>query len=79
MVAQPPAPAAAVAVASPPSFSPAPHVAAAVGAALDRVPASLDAATRETIERIVWEIVPELAETIIREELARLLKARGVG
>jgi hypothetical protein len=29
---------------------------------------------REVIERIVWEVVPELAETIIREEIAKLLK-----
>jgi len=34
---------------------------------------AVDAATREIIERVVWEVVPELAETIIREELARLL------
>ena len=28
----------------------------------------------EVIEQVVWEVVPELAETIIREELARLLE-----
>jgi hypothetical protein len=28
------------------------------------------------IERIVWEVVPQLAETIIRENLDRLVKAR---
>jgi hypothetical protein len=27
---------------------------------------------REVIERIAWEVVPDLAETIIKEELARL-------
>ena len=27
--------------------------------------------------RVVWEVVPELAETIIREELERLIKERG--
>lgn len=28
--------------------------------------------TREVVERVVWEVVPDLAETIIREEIARL-------
>jgi CheY-like chemotaxis protein len=30
------------------------------------------ALSREVIERVVWEVVPDLAETIIREELKRL-------
>jgi CheY-like chemotaxis protein len=38
--------------------------------------AALSSAFREVIERIVWEVVPQLAETIIRENLERLLKAR---
>jgi hypothetical protein len=28
------------------------------------------------IEKIAWEVVPQLAETIIREELERLIKDR---
>ena len=28
------------------------------------------------IEKVVWEVVPQLAETIIRENLDRLLKER---
>ena len=32
--------------------------------------------SKEVIERIVWEVVPELAEAIIREELDRLIAAR---
>jgi hypothetical protein len=36
----------------------------------------LSAAAREIIERVVWEVVPELAETLIREEIQRLLKPR---
>ncbi len=28
--------------------------------------------TREAVERVVWEVVPDLAETIIREEIRRL-------
>ncbi len=30
--------------------------------------------TAEVVERVVWEIVPDLAEAIIKEELARLLE-----
>lgn len=32
------------------------------------------ALSRELIEQVVWEVVPQLAETMIREELDRLLK-----
>ena len=37
---------------------------------------ALSGASREVIERVVWEVVPQLAETIIRENLDRLVKAR---
>jgi hypothetical protein len=30
------------------------------------------ALSREVVERVVWEVVPTLAETIIKEEIARL-------
>jgi CheY-like chemotaxis protein len=32
------------------------------------------ALSREVVERVVWEVVPELAETLIKEEIARLMK-----
>jgi len=32
------------------------------------------ALSREVVERVVWEVVPVLAETVIKEELARLTK-----
>jgi hypothetical protein len=32
--------------------------------------------SREIIEQIAWEVVPELAETIIRSELDRLIKEK---
>jgi CheY-like chemotaxis protein len=32
--------------------------------------------TREVIERIVWEIVPELAETMIKQELEKVMRER---
>lgn len=54
----------------------APAIEAATGAAPSRE--VLTAEARTIIERIVWEVVPELAELIIKEELARLLKARGL-
>ena len=53
----------------------APAIAAATGEAPSRE--ALSAEARQIVERIAWEVVPELAETIIREEIARLLKARG--
>ncbi len=31
--------------------------------------------SREVVEQVVWEVVPTLAETIIKEELKRLLQA----
>jgi hypothetical protein len=37
---------------------------------------ALSQASREVIERVVWEVVPQLAETIIRENLDRLVKSR---
>jgi hypothetical protein len=37
---------------------------------------ALSKASREVIERVVWEVVPQLAETIIRENLERLVKQR---
>jgi hypothetical protein len=30
------------------------------------------ALSRDVVERVVWEVVPVLAETLIKEELARL-------
>jgi hypothetical protein len=44
---------------------------------LGLTPAQVEAVTalsREIVERVVWEVVPVLAETIIKEELARLTK-----
>ena len=40
-------------------------------------PAQVDAVvalSREVVERVVWEVVPVLAETLIKEEIARLTK-----
>jgi len=32
------------------------------------------ALSREVVEQVVWEVVPQLAETLIKEEIARLTK-----
>jgi hypothetical protein len=37
---------------------------------------ALSKASLEVIERIVWEVVPQLAETIIRENVERLVRER---
>ncbi|AKT35901.1 response regulator [Chondromyces crocatus] len=44
---------------------------------LGLTPAQVDAVaaiSRDVVERVVWEVVPVLAETIIKEEIARLTK-----
>ena len=74
-----------------PSATPAPVVpsvsamVAAVGAAVDQKMAAIGARgpeyeaiarlSREIIEQIVWEVVPELAEVIIREHVERHVRA----
>ena len=60
------------------------HVAAAVnghlGAKLGELGLSKDqidavlALSRDVVEKVVWEVVPQLAEVMIREELSRLTK-----
>ncbi len=35
---------------------------------------AISALSREVIERVVWEVVPDLAETIIREEIRRITR-----
>ncbi len=44
---------------------------AALGLSPEQVTAVL-ALSREVIERVVWEVVPDLAETLIKEEIRRL-------
>jgi hypothetical protein len=66
--ATPPAPAA---------RAPAPHVPAAPadgGEAALRL--ALSQASREVVEKIAWEVVPQLAEVIIREHVERLVNER---
>jgi hypothetical protein len=80
-----PAHAAAAAVAAKPAAAAAAPVSAAVvnaSADLERKIGALGltaeqaaavlALSREVVERVVWEVVPDLAETLIREEIRRL-------
>jgi CheY-like chemotaxis protein len=75
----------------PPSFSlgaamPPPAMAAALSSVVDQKMAALAARgpeyeaiaklSREIIEQVVWEVVPELAEAIIRQEIDRLAAAK---
>jgi len=85
-VAAAPAPVAAAPAPAPVAAAPAPSpaVAAAVNGhlapkldALGLSPAQADAIlalSREIVEKVVWEVVPQLAESIIKEEIARLTK-----
>jgi hypothetical protein len=43
----------------------------ALGLSADQV-AGVLALSREVIEQVVWEVVPDMAETLIREEIRRL-------
>lgn len=72
------APSAPSAVAAPPSVMTSidGHVNARV-AALGLTPAQADAVlalSREVVERVVWEVVPQLAEALIKEEIQRLTR-----
>jgi CheY-like chemotaxis protein len=87
---RPPATAPAAAAQASPSVAPAAapagaapvaaHVNGQMAAKLGEIgltPAQVDAVlalSREVVERVVWEVVPVLAETIIKEEIARLVK-----
>lgn len=78
-----PAPAAAAAPAAAPAASPAAAATApgsalagsldALGLTKEQVESVL-ALSRDVVEKVVWEVVPDMAETLIREELKRLMK-----
>jgi hypothetical protein len=63
-----PAPAAAAATSGNGQFA---EKLAGLGLTKDQVDGVL-ALSREVVEQIVWEVVPQLAETIIKEEIKRL-------
>jgi hypothetical protein len=68
-----------------PVHAPAPVVAAVSSAVAQKVAAiavrgpeyeAIAKLSREIIEQVVWEVVPELAEVIIRQEVDRLASAK---
>jgi hypothetical protein len=74
-VAAPPPPPAAPSLSKPlPARAAAPVTAADGGEATLR--AALSQASKDVIEKIAWEVVPQLAEVIIREHVERLARER---
>lgn len=57
--------------ASPPS-----EVATPASSSEDQITAEALTVAREVIERVAWEVVPRLAETMIREHIERLVDAQ---
>jgi CheY-like chemotaxis protein len=51
-------------------------VAGAVALTEEQLKEALMAASKETIERIVWEVVPDLAEAMIKEAIKRITEAK---
>jgi hypothetical protein len=39
----------------------------------------LPAISKELLEKVIWEVVPQLAETMIREQIERLIQAKEKG
>lgn len=72
--AEPSAPAVASEIA--PALPVAAPAAGAVALTDDQLKEALMAASKETIERIVWEVVPDLAEAMIKEAIKRITEAR---
>ncbi len=54
------------------SAEPAPNLAPQLAFGEEQLRAILSQLSREVIEKIVWDVVPDLAETIIREEIRKL-------
>jgi hypothetical protein len=66
---------------APPAAPVAAHPAAAVPAdgGESALRLALSQASREVVERIAWEVVPQLAEVILREHVERLVNDRQKG
>lgn len=55
----------------------APAAEAAITLSEEKLAAALSHISRELIEKIVWDVVPDLAETIIREEIRKIKESIG--
>ncbi len=51
----------------------APQVAKVVASAAAAMPAG---ASNELLERIAWEVIPQLAEALLKEEISRIVRER---
>lgn len=60
-------------LAAPPEVVPTPPP-SAISLSEEQLRAALSQVSREVIEKIVWEVVPDLAEMLIKEEIKRLQK-----
>jgi hypothetical protein len=49
---------------------------AALALTEEQLRAAVLSASRETIERIVWEVVPDLAESLIKETIRRITEGK---
>ena len=49
---------------------------AAVASVTEKASAQLKDASSDLIERIAWEVIPKLADAILKEEIARLVRAK---
>jgi CheY-like chemotaxis protein len=67
-----PAPEALAQAAAPPHSSPAPAAAAEASLSDDQMAALVSRISRDIIEKIAWEVVPDLAERIINEEIRKI-------
>jgi CheY-like chemotaxis protein len=61
---------------STPPIEPKDSVAAACTLTEDQLKAAISAVSKEVIERIVWEVVPDLAENIIKETIRRIREGK---
>lgn len=57
-----------------PAFNTSPQIPAALSE--EQLKAALTSASREVIERIVWEVVPDLAEALIREAIRKIKEGK---
>jgi hypothetical protein len=39
---------------------------------MDRIVAEISAKIRESVEGVAWEVIPQTAEALIREEISRI-------
>ncbi|MBU0553463.1 hypothetical protein KKF91_02065 [Myxococcota bacterium] len=71
-----PAPPAATQPAAAPSAAGPLNLSGVVHAATTQLTAQVDGLDQALVEQIAWEIIPKLAETLLKEEIARVVRER---